>query len=71
MTIATQLMGHYKISTTELIPATYDYNGLADEAEERALEVTQDFDNESTEYDFADSSVLIVCGLEINAYGMR
>ena len=40
------------------------------EAEELG-EVTQDYDNESTEYDFADGSVLIIGDGYVSAYGSR
>ena len=47
-----------------------DINEMMEEAENRG-EVTQDWDNEATEYDFPDGSVLIVSGNESRTYGSR
>lgn len=47
-----------------------DLNAMIEEAESRG-EVTQDRENESTEYDFPDGSVLIVCGNSVSTYGSR
>lgn len=48
-----------------------DISDMMDEADSVAIETTQNFDNESTEYDFSDGSVLIVCNNEARAYGSR
>jgi hypothetical protein len=47
-----------------------DINALMEEAEQKG-HVTEDWDNESTEYDFPDGSVLIVCNDNVSAYGSR
>jgi hypothetical protein len=48
-----------------------DINALIAEAEEKATEITHDWDAESTEFDFVDGSVLVVCGQFVSAYGSR
>lgn len=45
-------------------------NELFSDAEQLG-EVTQDWDSESTEFDFVDGSVLIVCNGEVFTYGSR
>lgn len=74
MTIAEQLKSFY----TERVLNEYkgrvdyivDYIGLASEAEQIG-KVTQDWDSESTEYDFVDGSVLVICGPDVTVYGSR
>ena len=68
MTIAEQILAFYRHHTP--IDAVIDLNNLIDECSERGT-VTQDWENESTAFDFQDGSVLIVCGSEINVYGSR
>ena len=68
MTIAEQILAFYRHHTP--INAAIDLNKLIEECSERGT-VTQDWDNESTEFDFQDGSVLIVNGSEINVYGSR
>ncbi len=60
------------MNIAEQIKAFYqdDLDGLMAEAEEKG-EVTQDWDNESTEYDFVDGSVLIVCNNDVFVYSSR
>lgn len=48
-----------------------DTNELMNHAESDAKEVTQDWENESTEYDFIDGSVLIVNNDFVYAYASR
>jgi hypothetical protein len=47
-----------------------DLNSLIAEAEEKGV-VTQDWENESTEYDFVDGSVLIICNNHVSDYASR
>jgi len=68
MTIAEQILAFYRHNAR--IDAAIDLNKLIEECSERGT-VTQDWQNESTEFDFVDGSVLIVCGSEINIYGSR
>ena len=59
------------MTIAEQIKAAHaDINDLMSEAEDLG-EVTQDWENESTEYDFIDGSVLIVCGEFVSTYGSR
>ncbi len=60
MSIATELKEFHK-----------DVSELLAVAEEKAEETTYDCDNESAEFDFVDSSVLIVCGDYVSAYASR
>ncbi len=48
-----------------------DINIMMVDAEERATQTSQDWDDGSTEYDFADGSVMIVSGSDISVYGSR
>lgn len=60
------------MNTAQQLKAFHDDNLDTMMAEAEALgEVTQDGENESTEYDFPDGSVLIVCGANVSAYGSR
>ena len=70
MTIAQQLLAFYTIKQNEN-HNDINFSALMDEAEEKASEVTQDWENGATEYDFVDSSVLIVCGNEVRVYAQR
>lgn len=48
-----------------------DYNEMLEEAEEAAMNIDQDWDNESTTFEFIDGSVLVVCNSEAFAYGSK
>lgn len=61
MNIAQQIKTFHNKSITEMM----------EEAEEKATEINQDWDNESTEYDFIDGSVLIISGNYVNHYASR
>ena len=47
-----------------------DINAILDEATMRG-NVTQDWENECTEIDFVDGSVMIICNSTISIYGAR
>lgn len=78
MTIAEQIKFFHRERAIRRLPDRYprkvdwaaDIVTLCEHAE-RIGTVTQDWDNESTEYDFADGSVLIVCGSDVFVYGSR
>lgn len=61
MTIAAQIKNFHGQNIIEMLQ----------EAEDKAVETTQDWDNESTEYDFVDGSVLTVCGQSVYVYASR
>lgn len=48
----------------------FDWDGMIEECELKG-EATQDWESESTEYDFPDGSVLIISGPEVRTYGSR
>ena len=60
MTIATEVKADHQDLTEMMI-----------EAEEKAIEVTQCWGEEATEYDFEDGSLLIVRNSEANCYASR
>lgn len=60
-TIAEQIKSFYTLD---------QYNEMMEECESKG-EATQDWENETTEFDFPDGSVLIVCNDNISAYGSR
>ena len=75
MTIAEQILAFYRHHARIDVShggycMTIDLARLIEECNERGI-VTQDWENESTEFDFADGSVLIVNNSDINIYGSR
>ena len=75
MTIAEQILAFYRHHARIDVSRgghcmTIDIARLIEECSERGI-TTQDWENESTEFDFPDGSILIVCGPEINIYGSR
>lgn len=48
-----------------------EYQEFVSECESKAVDVEQDFDAESTLYEFADGSVLVWSGAEIHTFGCR
>ena len=70
MSIANEIKSFYTETNKETGDEVVDKNLMMIEAEEKG-EVTQDWDNESTEFDFADGSVLIVSAGNVSAYGSR
>lgn len=42
--------------------------GLIEEAEDKAVDIEQDWPHEATEYRFADGTVLRISGPEVSAY---
>ena len=48
-----------------------NYSALADEAEQKSILITQDWENETTEYDFVDGSVIVIHGSSVWVYGSR
>lgn len=70
MTIANQIRSFYVTVSPETGRETFDWDALVGECEEKG-KATQDWDNETTEYDFADGSVLVICNSEVSAYGSR
>jgi hypothetical protein len=69
MTIAGQVKAHHiDINECEKVKS---YSALVAECEEIAIDVTQNWDHESTEYTFADNSVLIWCNSDISVYASK
>lgn len=60
MTIAQQIKNFHGDNISDMMT----------EAEDRGV-VTQDWESESTEYEFIDGSVLIVSGPHVSEYGSR
>ncbi|UNY40584.1 hypothetical protein KLER11_gp52 [Pararheinheimera phage vB_PsoM_KLER1-1] len=48
-----------------------DVSALMDECQEKAKDVDQDWDAESTTYEFVDGSVIVVCNSEVSVYGCK
>ena len=65
MTIANQIVAFHTEENTVNIA------NLMVECEEKAINSDQDWDNESTEYEFADGSVIVVCNNEARHYGSK
>ncbi len=43
-------------------------NAMMNEADDIAIDIDQDVENESTKWTFADDSILVISGCEINTY---
>jgi hypothetical protein len=69
-TIAQSIKVFYTTIERSTGAETYDITGMLTEAEQKG-EATQDWDNEQTEFDFPDGSVLIVGTDYATAYGSR
>jgi hypothetical protein len=70
MNIAEQIKAFHTTTDKRNGAQTINIVELLAECEEKATETTQDWDNEQTEFDFADGSVLIVWR-HASAYGSR
>ena len=71
MTIASQIKASYTAANQNTGRETYDHDGIFSECEEKAISTEQDYDAESTTYEFADGSVIVSCNGEYNAYGSK
>lgn len=69
MTIANQILAFYT-KTTEF-GDDVNVPDLMGECEQKAVNKNQDWDNESTTYEFADGSVIVVCNNEARHYGSK
>lgn len=69
MNIAQQIKSFYTTQSESVVK--YDHCGIYDECEEKAVDTQQDYDAESTTYEFADGSVLVSCCGEYSAYGCK
>lgn len=70
MNIAEQLKSAHTVIDHHSNKMLVDTSSLIDDAE-LVGEVNQDWYNETTEFEFADGSVLIVCNSEASTYGSR
>lgn len=66
MTIAEQLKAFHTKNDCRI-----DYSTLVDDAEQISVLITQDWENETTEYDFIDGSVIVINGPSVWVYGSR
>lgn len=70
MTIAEQIKS-FHINKENLLTRVKNYDEFVSECEEKAIDVEQDFDAESTTYEFVDGSVIVWTGSDVYCYGCR
>ncbi len=71
MNIAEQIKSFCTMECRECGNSEFDIISLMAVAEERGEVSLFDEDTESTEYHFADGSVMVVCGDNVSTYGSR
>lgn len=63
------------MTIAENIKATYnrseDWDILFDHCEDHADTIDQDWDNESTQYNFIDGSCILICGSFVSVYNAQ
>lgn len=70
MTIAEQIKS-FHVNKENGFESVNNYDEFAAECEQKAIDTEQDFDAESTTYEFADGSVIVWSNSEVFVYGCR
>lgn len=72
MNIAEQIKAfHIEINAQNGRESVKDYDAFVSECEEKANDIDQDFDNESTTYEFVDGSVIVWNNSDVYVYGSK
>lgn len=72
MNIAEQIKAfHIEINAENGSESVKDYDAFVAECEEKAGDIDQDWDTETTTYEFMDGSVIVLNNSDVHTYGAK